>query len=247
MTLPRLTLVVLVGALAAHTVGAQENEQPRVKEPPRAEKLDIQIRYRIRADRDERIRQFRVLEKHLASLGFVDAEKDDPEHQQAILDPTAERFRGTIPSARVFQVLDDPRVQNILFAPADYAYPDAPDKPVSVRIMLRQGLSPPAQRQLYDQTLAHLEGMGFQNALAYDTQRYSQLKGTIPYRVLDRLVKDLRTEPAGWLLPDTPPDRLPSPLGDRNPLRWVEVMPAVEPPPAFVPEIVLPARAGFAP
>jgi hypothetical protein len=177
----------------------------------------------------------------------VDAEKDDPEHQLAALDPTAERFRGTIPSANVFRLLDDARVLNILFAPAGYTYPDSPDKPVPIRIMLREGLAPSAQRLLYDQTLAHLERLGFQNALAYDTRRYTQLKGTIPYRVLDRLVKDLRTEPAGWLLPETPPDRLPSPLSDRNPLRWVEVMPAVELPSVFVPELVLPAREVFTP
>ena len=82
--------------------------------------------------------------------------------------------------------------------------------------------------------------MGFREALA-TTRDYTQLRDD-PLQILDRLVKDLRTEPAGWFLPDTPPDRLPPPIGDRNPIRWVEVMPAVEPPAPFVPEVILPAR-----
>ena len=120
----------------------------QVKEPPRAEKLDVQIRYRIRADRDERIRQYRVLEKHLAALGFVDAHKDDPDRDLDILDPNAERFTGTIPSRNVLDMLNDPRVQNILFAPAGYTYPDSPDKPVPIRIGLRGGLLPVQQQLL---------------------------------------------------------------------------------------------------
>jgi hypothetical protein len=251
MTAARFRLAVLLGLLGfAATAGqpaAQPKEQPRVKEPRRAEKLDVQIRYRIRADRDERIRQFRVLERHLASLGFEDARKDDPDRDLDILDPTAERFRGTIPSARVLELLNDPRVQNILFAPAGYTYPDSGDKPVSIRVTIRAGLSPVAQRVLHDQVLEHLERMGFRDALGYDTLGHTLLKGTIPYRVLDRLVKDLRTEPAGWFLPVTPPDRLPPPIGDANPVRWVEVMPPVDAPPPFTPEVLTPARARLTP
>src|SRR4051812_33036864 len=117
MTRARFGLVVLAGMIFASVSFAQPKEAPRVKEPPRAEKLDIQIRYRIRADRDERVRQYRLLEKHLASLGFDDARKNDPDRDLDILDPNHERFSGTIPSARVLDVLSDVRVQNILFAP----------------------------------------------------------------------------------------------------------------------------------
>ena len=123
----------------------------QVKEPPRAEKLDVQIRYRIRADRDERIRQFLALEKHLASLGFEDARKNDPDRELDILDPTAERFTGTISSRNVLNLLDEPRVLNILFAPAGYTYPDSPEKPVPVRIVLRDGLLPTQQQLLHGQ------------------------------------------------------------------------------------------------
>ncbi len=225
----------------------KEKEQPRVKEPARAEKLDIQIRYRIRADRDERIRQFRVLEKHLAALGFDDVRKNDPDRDLDILDPAAERFTGTIPSAKVLDVLADPRVQNILFAPTGYTYPDAPEKPVPIRVIIRGGLLPNVQQLLHFQVMSQLELLGFRESLGYDTQGYTQLKGTIPYKNLDKLVKDLRGEPSGWFLSDMTPDRLQRPFADRNPIRWVEVMPAAEPAPPFAPEVVLPARASMTP
>jgi hypothetical protein len=219
----------------------------QVKERPRAEKLDVQIRYRIRADRDERIRQFQALEKHLLGLGFEDARKNDPERELDIVDPNAERFVGTISSKNVLRLLDDSRVLSILFAPAGYAYPDSSDKPVPVRIVIRGGLLPAHQQVFHGQTLARLELLGFREALGYDTREYTQIKGTIPYKYLPKLVKDLRLEPSGWFLSDTPPDRLPQPYADANPLRWVEVMPAAELPAPFAPLPVLPARAKLSP
>jgi hypothetical protein len=238
--LPLIVLLALSGLA---------NAQPRdpVKEPPRAEKLDIQLRYRIRAERDERVRQYRSLMKYLESLGFQDARADDPNRDLDILDPNAERFVGTISSAKVLDTLNDSRIQNILFAPSGYMYPDSGDKPVPIRIMLRAGLIPSAQQALYLQALAQLELLGYKDFLGYDTRGYTQLKGTIPYKYLDRLVKDLRTEPAGWFLPNTPVDQLPRPLADRNPIRWVEVMTAADIPPPFAPEAVLPARARLSP
>src|SRR5262245_41772208 len=119
----------------------------QIKEPPRAEKVDVQIRYRIRADRDERVRQYRELDKHLATLGFVDANKDAEDPDLDILDPNAERFVGTIPGSKVLDILKDVRVQNILFAPSGFTYPDAPDKPVAIRLGLRTGLLGPIQQQ----------------------------------------------------------------------------------------------------
>src|SRR5262245_59869817 len=153
----------------------------QVKEPPRPDKLDVQIRYRIRADRDERIRQFRALEKHLTALGFDDARKNDPDRELDALDPAAERMVGTIPSANLFRILEDPRVLNILFAPAGHKYPDSGDKPVAVRVVIRDGLLAREQQALHGQVLALLESLGFQEALGYDTRGYTQIKGVIPY------------------------------------------------------------------
>src|SRR5262245_12818619 len=113
MSFARPASAVSVLVLCAALTPGQDKEPVKpsgpVKEPPRPEKVDIQIRYRIRADRGERVRQYKVLEKHLANLGFDDARKNDPDHDLDILDPTAERFTGTIPSKNVFAVLDDPR------------------------------------------------------------------------------------------------------------------------------------------
>jgi|SRR5579883_24405 len=216
----------------------------QVKEPPRAEKLDIQIRYRIRANRDERIRQYRVFEKYLASLGFVDAQKDDPDHDLDILDPNAERFIGTIPGNKVMDVLQDIRVQNILFAPSGFMYPE-PDKPVAVKIGLRTGLHGPMQQQLHRQTVAHLGLMGFGEALGYDTQGYTLIRGAIPAKNVNLLVKDIRAEPSGWFVPVVPRDQLPSPLRDASPLRWVEVLPIAEFPPPYSPPPLLPAQLKY--
>src|ERR1700736_751540 len=63
--------------------------------PPEA--YDVQFRYRIKADRNERIRQFLEMEKHLVKLGFKQKETEDAD--LAMFDPSAERMIGTIPSA----------------------------------------------------------------------------------------------------------------------------------------------------
>jgi len=237
----RFFAAVIVATVAAPLAPAQ------VKEPPRAEKMDVQIRYRIRADRDERIRQFRALEKHLAGLGFVDARKDDPDRDLDILDPTAERFVGTISGKKVLEVLSDVRVQNVLFAPTGFTYPDAPEKPVAVRIGLRTGLLGPVQQLLHRQTVEHLGQLGFSEALGYDTFGYTIVRGLIPNKNLNLLVKDVRTEPSGWFLAVTPIDKLPAPLSDRNPLRWTEVLPVTDFPAPFAPPPVLPAQLRYTP
>lgn len=252
MTHTRLAAVALAillgsGAILAQGVLAPGKDEPRVKQPARSEKVDVQIRYRIRADRDERVRQFRGLERYLAALGFEDSRKEDPDRDLDIVDPNAERFTGTIASDKVLQLLDDPRVQQILFAPTGYMYPEDRAKGVPIRVMLRGDMIPTVQQAFHFQALQQLERLGFREALGYDTQGYKQLKGTIPLKYLDRLVKDLRTEPAGWFLTDAPVDRLPRPFADRNPVRWVEVMPGGEAPTPFVPAIVPPSRAKLLP
>jgi hypothetical protein len=238
-TVRRSVLALAVVLLTATLSPAQ------IKEPPRAEKVDIQIRYRIRADRDERVRQYRALEKHLDSLGFVDANKDDPDRDLDVLDPNHERFVGSLPGAKVMDTLNNVRVQNILFAPSGFTYPDAPDKPVAIRMGLRTGLIGPVQQQLHNQVVAHLENLGFREALGYDTKGYTLVRGSIPYKSLGLLVKDVRSEPSGWFVPETPVDQLPAPLRDRNPLRWTEVLPITEFPPAFSPAPVLPAQLKY--
>src|SRR5437764_5026458 len=154
MSPARPALAALAVLLGAALADAQPKDEPRVKEPKRPDKLDIQIRYRIRAAREERVKQFLALERFLAGLGFVDRRKDDPDRDLDALDPTHERLVGTIPSEKVLDVLNDPRVLNILFAPAGYPYPDSPDKPVPIRVVIRDGLIPVQQQVLHGQVLA---------------------------------------------------------------------------------------------
>lgn len=236
-TLGRIALASLVPlfAVTISPTRAQEGKDP-VKEPPRADKVDVQIRYRIRADRDERVRQFRALEKFLADLKFDDARKNDPDRERDELDPNAERLSGTVAGADVLKILNQVRVQNILFAPAGFKIPDQ-DKAVAIRIGLRTGLTGTveeelngrpvrrlAQQVLHGQTVAHLGQIGFVEALAYDTKGYTIVRGSLPYKNLERLMKDVRYEPSGWFLSATPVDTLPHPLSEQNPVRWVEVL-----------------------
>src|SRR5207248_780088 len=155
----------------------------------------------------------------------------------AILDPTAERFAGTIPSANVFAILNDPRVRTILFAPAGYTYPDTPDKPVPIRVGIPTGFAPADQQRLHGQTVAQLARLGFREAVGYDHRGYTIIRGDIPTGNLSRLLKDLRREPAGWFLADTPADQLPPPIRDLLPVRWVEVLPDADLNPAVPPAI----------
>jgi hypothetical protein len=214
--LTRQALVILGLLLTAPPAPAQ------VKYAPRPATLDIQIRYRIRTDRDERVRQFRVLEAHLKGLGFVPTPREDADLE--ILDRTAEYFSGTIPSANVFAVLNDPRVRTILFAPAGHAYPDSTDKPVPIRVGIPTGFLPADQQQLHNQVVAQLQRLGFREAVGYDHRGYTIVRGDIPYGNLFRLLKDLRREPSGWFMADTPPEQLPAPIRDLLPIRWVEVL-----------------------
>ena len=240
-TLVRSALFSLA-ALVASAAGAGA----QVKEPPRPDKVKVEIRYRIRADRDERARQYLDLHRHLAKLGFVDARKNDPDYDLEILDPTAERITGTVPGAKVFQILDDVRVQSILFEPDGFVRPE-PDKPVAVKIGLRGGYPSPAQRQLHRQTVSHLAQFGFNEALGYDTRGNTLIRGALPGKSLELLVKDVRTEPSGWFVPVTRPEQLPAPFRDRNPILWTEVVPSDPPPPPADTPAVLPAQLKYSP
>lgn len=227
------------------TFGAATLSPAQVKEPQRAEKVKVEVRYRIRADRDERVRQYLDLQKHLAKLGFDDARKDDPDYDLDVLDPTAERFTGTIPGAKVLDVLDNVRVQNILFVPDGFALPAEGGAPVAVKLGLRGGYLPRAQQQLHEQTVAHLARIGFAEAIGYDTRGYTLIRGAIQAKSVPLLVKDVRSEPSGWFLPTVPADQLPVPLRDRNPIRWAEVLPIAEFAAPFAPALVLPAQLKY--
>lgn len=233
-----LLLMLLVG-LAFPAEAAAE-----VKYPPLPETVQVEFRYRIRAPRDERVRQFRLMQAHLDKLGFN--RKRQPGDETDIIDPTAERMAGTIPSKNVFALLDDPRIQTVLFRPTNSNPPDDPLQPVSLRIHIATGYLPADQHRLHRQVVERLQQMGFREAIGYDHHGYTLVRGDLPISNAFRLLKDLRQEPAGWFVPETPASELPLPIRETLPIRAVEVMPdpALNP---LQPQPIPPNRLKFTP
>src|SRR5947207_8979655 len=102
---PRRLLAAVVTLVTLGTAAGQ------VKYPPRPEKYHVDLRYSIRADRDERIRQYRAMTKFLDSIGFAADPREDADLD--IFDPTAERLSGTIPSANAARLFDDPHIRTV--------------------------------------------------------------------------------------------------------------------------------------
>ena len=214
MTRPGLLLAALLVSASPATA--------QVAYPPRPEKYDVHLRYRIRADRDERISQFRELQRFLEGVGFVAAPREDADLDA--FDPTAERMNGTMPSANAARLFEDPRIQTAVFVPAARQLPEEPAAPVPVRIILAGGLAAEQQRLLHHQVAQHLGRMGFREGVAYDTLNYRLLRGSLPVGNLFSLLKDLRGQPSGWFAPAVPPESLPLPLRSVLPVRLVEVV-----------------------
>jgi hypothetical protein len=207
----------------------------QVSYPPPAEKSDVHFRYRIRADRDERIRQFREMTSYLKKQGFELTPREDSDLD--IFDPTAELMNGTIPTANAKKLLDEGHIQTAIVLPAGMTLPDDGKKLLEVRLLLRSGFAAKEQREFHSQVALHLELLGFRQSASYDHQSYSLLRGSVPAESLFRLLKDLRTQPTGWFGPLISPDLLPLPLRVVSPVRFVEVLPElptemIAPPPA---------------
>jgi hypothetical protein len=224
----RTLLILGVALLFAPPVPAQ-----RVAPPPPAV-YDAQVRYRIRVGRTERINRFLEMIRYLDSIGFRRAPGED---LSEAANPEAERLTGTLPSNKVRDLLRWPNVRTVLLTPQGYRPPENPEQRVLVQIELASGLSPNRQRDLYFQALDHLNRLGFVEKVGFDNQGHTRVLGTIPAGELDLLLKNLRAQPAGWFAPETPPDLLPEPIRDVNPLRVIEVLPepAGVPPSADVP------------
>jgi hypothetical protein len=131
---------------------------------------------------------------------------------------------GAIAGDKVAALLRDSRVKSLLLTPAGYKLP-ADDQPVRVRIDLAAGYPRDTQRLLAEETAYRLSGLGFKEATAYDHRGFTRLVGTMPAGEVPTLFFDLRGRPAGWLVPELPPEQLPEPLRSVSPLRVVEVLP----------------------
>ncbi len=201
--------------------------------PPPPKEYRVHIRYRIFAGRAERVRQFYPMVAFLESLGFKRDEGAD-------IDAEAENanliyMTGTISSANARRLLEEPHVKSLLLLPPGFRLPgpEEAEAPVKVQIQLVNALGQTQQRLLAEQTAARLREFGFKEAIAYDHRGYTRLVGTIQGGELLTILKDIRGEPSGWLVPNTPLAALPSPFREVSPIRVIEVIPE----PAGVPAI----------
>jgi hypothetical protein len=215
--LPRLLATAIAVCAFAAPLAAQ------TKFPPPPEKYDVEFRYRIKADRNERIRQFLEMTRFLRKLGFVESETEDSD--LAMVDPSAERMSGTIPAAGASNLLREPRIQTVLLRPAGYKWPMDEKERVKVRLLLTGGFPGERQQLFANQVKQVLAGVGgFREAVGYDHQGYTVLRGTMPWAKVPMLLKDLRGQPSGWFLPLTHEDELPEPFKTLLPIRQVEVL-----------------------
>lgn len=214
-------------ALAAPT-------QVKVPKPP--DTYDATIRYRIQADRNERVLQYEEMTKFFGGLGFKEAESEDSD--LGPFDPTAEMMTGTVPSKTARDLLKDRRVQTVILAPAGYKNPD--DALARVRVVIELNASRD-QLALWRQTATALTRLGFQQDLGYDSRRFTVLRGTIPAGNLFKLLRDLRQQPTGWFAPEQAPE-LFAQLADGTPTRFL-VKPFADVLPVRVVEVFGPAEA----
>src|SRR5579859_5648780 len=184
----------------APTASAQTPKQPK---PPAKYRVDL--RYDIPTPRDPHVAQYDAMIDFLKRLGF---EFDPPLAQRPETDRedrSKNRMKGWIAPARALQLLDNVSIASVMLIPDDFKLDGAaPEQPVWIRLQLPSGLSTDRQRELWEQVRALLTLQQFREAVAYDHRGYSghsftRLVGTIPYARLDNLLKDLRTQPGGWL------------------------------------------------
>ena len=245
----RAIWIVVVGLIAIAFSGGP-NTRAQIKQPKPPDVYDVQIRYRIQADRNERVLQFDAMSKYFGSLGFKETETD--ESDLAPFDPNAELMSGTIPSKTARDLLADRRVQTILLAPSGYKPPEKPDELVRVRIELSLSRE---QLALYNQVNIALKKLGYVRDVGFDTRRFTVTRGAMPAGNVAKLIRDLRHQPSGWLLTETPPElyvKLPDgsptpelvkPFGEQVPVRVVEILGPVEAPPSIVALPPIPADA----
>ncbi len=194
-------------------------QQSTVRYPESPERYAVSLRYRIEGGRNLRIRQWNAMLEYLDGIGMVIDEGEDFDFQ--VFDLYANTLSGTIPASAARQLLRDPRIETVWLTPAGYPIPAQP--PVRVLIELRRGLPFLTQKALSEQVEARLRRLGFLPNIGYDNRDFTILRGTIPGTRLPVLLKDLRGQPSGWLLPDTPYVATPSPLADAVPIQLVEV------------------------
>jgi hypothetical protein len=219
---------------------------------PTPKEYEVRIRYKIRAYRTERIRQFERIVRYFESLGFDKDEGPADEEEN----PDVTLMTGTIPAAGARKLLLEPHVQSILLLPKGAKLP-AGAGPVRVDLELPSLLRPEQVRRLTgeagctseemdldlaalrrqallaEQVRTVLKDLGFREAAGYDDRWHTRLLGMVPANKLDALLTDLRQQPSGTTLP--------APFAGVWPLRAIEAQ-TLLPFPAQQPVPLLPPR-----
>ncbi len=200
--------------------------------PAAPAKFKCTLRYYIPAPRDEHVRHYDAMIRHLQRIGF---EFDPPleKHPDTDREDRAKNYiHGFIASDKATRILEITSVQSMSLIPAEpeeFALPENADEPVHVRLELPGGLATDRQRELQNQVRVLLRENSFKEAPGYDhfgytRKPYTRIVGTIPRGKFDLLNRDLRSHPAGWLGPIIPREEIPLPLRDMNPVRVIEVL-----------------------
>lgn len=227
--------VTCLGLLAAGCAWHFGGVAPALPAAPSAPAhYQVKLRYRIVAPRDQHALLYDQLVDHLIRLKFDFEPPLDQHPATDRIDPSKNEFRGKLPASQILKVRDNALIAGVVLVPDGFKLPDAPDQPVRVRIELQGGLPGDRQRDLAEQTKLLLGLLGFKEAPGYDHRGvggrpYSKLIGTLPTGQLDSLLKDLRTQPSGWLGPRIVAEELPAPLRTVNPIVYTEVLTDPEP------------------
>jgi hypothetical protein len=217
------SVVLLVVAAAASA---------EVKYPPPPAEYDVSLRFQIRAPLPSWYDRFDEMMAELNRAGFTRESRpaDEPE------DPSNDRLDGTVSSGNARKLLAQRYMQTIILRPKGYKA--EPNSRVKVRLELAGGLPLDGQQMLHRQVAERLTQLGFREMPGYDHKLFHWVLGTIDSGRVDELLRDVRTIPAGWLVPRDPVSTLPLPLRSRVPIKVIEVLPepadfppAAEPPP----------------
>lgn len=167
--------------------------------PPPPETYDVQISYRINAFRNERLLQYDEMMRYAKKLGFERDPQDVAESEAEDVNHT--RLKGTIPSRRAHDLLNERHIRSIQLAPHGAKLPEDKTARVRVEIELFDGLTPEGQYRLHQQTFEVVAGLSFFEAVAYDPRGYTRLVGSMPFQNVETLLTDLREQPAGKNVP----------------------------------------------
>ncbi len=206
----------------------------RPASPPLPDKYIVTLRYRIPHARNLHVAAYDKLVADLQKLNFDFLPPLDETPETDREDTGKNSLKGVLPSQHVGQLLLNSSIANIMIVPVEVKLPEQPDAAVRVRLELAGNLETKEQKDLSDQTRVMLELLGFREASGYDNRGvsgrpYTRLVGQVPVKTLELLLKDLRTQPAGWFESRFVLEKLPAPLRDVNPIHLVEVLNDPEP------------------